>query len=1180
MASPLPPGSLAGTVAWLPILFLAWFGAPLHAQTAPRSTPGLVLASDGRTAACDALTFTPDGLHLLATGDDKVVRRWIVDEQAFSSRKLAPLRWPIYREQRGCIFALALSPLPGDSVAIGGFGLRTGSVCVLNRSTGAVEHSLSRVGSRHATWAIAFSPSGKHVVHGTGAGEVYVWNIGAGEKTARRLPDSGGRGLNLVRLLAFLSADTDETRFVCVTQDGKVRLGDAARPSAPLRTTEVAFELPHLYRVSISPGRRWLAATGEWAPGARTKNLERVELIDLRKALAGEDSRWSVQMPRDASRYFVPHSLAFDSKGKRLAVGCRVHPHPPGNFYRETGGRVFLFDLGTRKRLPADLDLGYRPDALAFRPTPKGSPPAWRDQLASAGGNDHEVRLWNVAGTGKRLDVLQGPGSCLWSVALGQPDRDGKIRYLAWKEKRAELPASPNDWGARGDREWRVFDRENKVILPHTPADFKPVRPLATFTRKGDDEEWRVVTTADPYLWRVVGPGDTDMPLDAASGRYLPSVNNMPRCWTFIPDPTGKKPVRLAVGHTWGISVYQCERGKVTLARVMYGHEGEVMSVAPSHDGRLLVSASRDHTLACWGLVDWPTQAELGATFQKSRDGKLVVREVSPGSPAWEPLNPLTGADEDKCRLAEGDEIDMLLVAAEKFLYDPRQRAQEKSMRGHFPGIERMKARGIEEALDKLAHVRPNQEYVFVKRVDGKDVFKLTSVRQRPLWRFFPERRPGKDWVIWRYRDFYYDTNSARADSYVGWQVNRGADEKPDFFPLERFRGEHGFHQPKKVWAYFDQALGAPEKVIFPDLQPPEVKLAIVARPDKTRDLVVRLSIRPTSATPAQKLGRVVNLWLNEYKYPVALKPNEKGIIEVPRLAIKRSELRHGRNRLTLQAYNAEGGRGQDVLEVEYKPGGRPVRTLWGLCVGINDYTRVKGYTFADLRCSKNDAEEMREVLEQHGISELYREARVKLVPQEKATAAQIRARLRELGAKARPDDWLVLFLSGHGYARMRSADDYEPGSFFYLCADSDRRKPSTQLSSKDLYDALTKIRCSKLVILDCCHSGDVKEYVTPLRALSREGVPFLILSSCKINQSSYEPRKGKHGLFTQSLLEAIGDASSGKGKKRANPLTGKEVGDALARRLAILLEKYGLDSEDQTPEFLIDSGDEVLCKP
>src|SRR3954470_291272 len=126
-----------------PIVYLlasALLCATPAAPAQPRSTPGLVLATGGRTADCDALRFTPDGEQLFACGDDKVVRRWIVGDAGFSDRPLSPLRWPTFREQRGSLFAMAFSP-KANSIAIGGYGARTGAVMVLDRETGEVKHT-------------------------------------------------------------------------------------------------------------------------------------------------------------------------------------------------------------------------------------------------------------------------------------------------------------------------------------------------------------------------------------------------------------------------------------------------------------------------------------------------------------------------------------------------------------------------------------------------------------------------------------------------------------------------------------------------------------------------------------------------------------------------------------------------------------------------------------------------------------------------------------------------------------------------------------------------------------------------------------------------------------------------------------------------------------------------------
>src|SRR5258708_338263 len=83
-------------------------GNSVHAQRREHFGPGLILETGARTGACDVLTFTRDGKHLLATGDDKVVRSWNVGEKRLTPEQT--LRWMIWLNKRGAIYTMALSP--------------------------------------------------------------------------------------------------------------------------------------------------------------------------------------------------------------------------------------------------------------------------------------------------------------------------------------------------------------------------------------------------------------------------------------------------------------------------------------------------------------------------------------------------------------------------------------------------------------------------------------------------------------------------------------------------------------------------------------------------------------------------------------------------------------------------------------------------------------------------------------------------------------------------------------------------------------------------------------------------------------------------------------------------------------------------------------------------------------
>jgi WD40 repeat protein len=1123
MPRPKSSGILLLSSAFLALLGAVARPASGQEERRVRFTPGLVLETGARHAACDMLTFTADGKTLLAAGDDKVVRSWGVAADGFVPGSGNVLRWPTYREQRGGIFALALSP--GDEprrVAVGGFGIKTGYLAVLDRATGEIRNALSNPPSTHVVWSLAWAPSGKHIVYGTENGELYRWDVGAKARTAKPFRDSASKSVNRVRLIAFL----DSTRFLSVAQDGFIwerdrrqlrgspkKLGRFLRPGMSAA----------LFRVALSPDGGQLAAIAEQRDGRKKADIGWVKFFSL------EDRRVrTLKLPQEDGIDQFPHSLAFDAKGERLAVGVRIVPRGEKRpFFKEIGGRIYVYRLRGKKLLPARLKLSYRPDRIAFRP-------GVANQLASAGGDNHEVCLWDLTGTGHKLAEIRGPGSSLWGVGLSRDNR-----YLGFREKRAANPATPNRWGAGA---WRVFDLHKRRLLAAAPPRFAPVLPIETVGG------WKVETTSDASLWNVVAPGGKRIPLDSSTGLFDKRVHGMPRCYTFLPDPAGKR-IRLAVGHLWGASIYALEKpARVRLVRVLVGHEAEVMAVGPSADGKLLVTASRDQTIAGWSLQDWPSHPELGASFVDER-GKILVKQVDPGSPAWE------------AGLTPGDEILMLVIHDDGFLFDPLERGMAR-----YGFRMSVKENGsFKRTLAKLRTARPARELLFVRKHDDAETVGLTTVRQRPLWRFFPTRvDQGNDWVVWRWRDFYYATSSARADSYVGWHVNVGIDRKPEFYPLERLRNK--FHRPDKVDKVLSAARDAPDKVIFADIEPPEVQFGAVKRRLRDADLVLSLSIRPRGKGEKQKVVRAV-LWLDDYRYPVKLQPDARGEIKLPRLVIPRLQLRDGPNLLSLVAFNAEGGRGQQRLEVQYRGKAPRPAKLYALCVGLRDY---RGVGLTPLIGAPEDARALAEVLRQHEKSTLYSSSTVTLlVDEKKTTPTAILAELGKLKKRARREDLVVLFLGGHGNARRNA-----PGSYYFVCANA----KGSYLTGKQLRSALADLPSRKLVILDTCHSGDVPS--NPVRDLTPDGSPLIVFSACKEDQESRE--HDEQGLFTQCLIEALGGRSLPAGKSRTNPVKAEELARYVRKRLPELLRKLSEPETAQQPEFYPERELRipVLCKP
>src|SRR5262245_25060661 len=279
-----------------------------------------------------------------------------------------------------------------------------------------------------------------------------------------------------------------------------------------------------------------------------------------------------------------------------------------------------------------------------------------------------------------------------------------------------------------------------------------------------------------------------------------------------------------------------------------------------------------------------------------------------------------------------------------------------------------------------------------------------------------------------------------------------------------------GFHNPRKVWATIGKAFIEPDRVMAPDILPPRVEVSIKQKPDKEKDLIVKLSAARQIAEPQHEVTRAV-LYINDTLYAPGVAIKNDGTVDAE-ITIDRKLLAHGDNEIRLVCVNGRGIEKEDSRPVVYDDDAKVSRKLYAVCVGIDDYTGVKGFgAIRSLNCAAKDAEEVARVLRQHRKSNLFTESTVEHILQKDATAANILERIRELGKQAGPDDLFVLFLSGHGEAEQTDDGEFKRGSFFYICRDSERRVKESLLHAREVRQALERITARKLVLVDACRS-------------------------------------------------------------------------------------------------------------
>jgi WD40 repeat protein/uncharacterized caspase-like protein len=1084
-----------GTMRARAILLLFGLVAPAAGQETRLNIfdPAVVLRTGGRTAACDALHFTPAGETLLAVGDDKCVHTW--DVRGDDLRYAAPAWGNSYRERRGAMYALAVLP-DGQLALAAGLGRLVSDVTVFHLPSRSIRFALSAAthpgyaGAGGSVWAVALAPDRPRAAVGLDDGSVYLWDYETPPKDAgavRLLAPPAGGDPFAARVVGVGFGPGGSVWFA--RRGGDVFVADA--DDAPKK--RFAFARGTVQQVVMTPDRAKLIARPAGLRSINTPAGPRLGSHVEVRGLADGRPLGEIEFPGTE----LPESLAVDHAGRRLAVGVKALDAPGGEkVFREAAGRLGLYDIaGDTPKLTAERSFGTAaddpvrtyPEGVAFHPDGR--------RVAVAAGWDHETSLWAIDGaTLKPLAVSAGVGKCLWQVRASP---DGM--RLSFRDAAKPYPDGPND---RGDGPWRTFDLKTRTWARGVAPDANG--PLETANG------WRVVPDpVNPHRWDVTdGKARHPLPID-------PLRDFAPICYTFLPSVANDPAAKLAVGHYWGYSLFEL-RPDAPPRRVRKGtgHNGYVSSVVPANGGKWLITTSRDQTANVWSVEPWADQPELGATFDDVGASEFKVRAVDAGSPAWE------------AGLIPGDKVRRLARAGT-----------------HLEPI---------DWADALVSPTPGEELAFeVWRFEGQKapIIRKTQVLQRPIWRFLPTA--GKDWVLYRYQDYVYDAGG-NGDSYVGWLLgDPNPAMTPEFIPAERYRAK--FLRPAEVGAFLAKNSREPTP-FFRELVPPPA-VAAKASADVVPAAGVSIDIAVTPARGAGGVLPVdkVELWLGDDGNLDSLLrewPGGKDALKL-RATVKPEELRVGANRLVVVAHSH--ARAETPLTVTVKAAAARPGVLRGLVVGVNKYQQIG---VPDLSASVDDAKLAAEVLARVGRERPFERADVKTLLDDEATPAAILAELDRVAAAATPDDWFVLFLAGHGFAlrgpppgRIDGDGPLLPGSWLFAGYAPDKAS-GYAVPAAEVFARLKRARCRKLILLDSCHAGAVG--ADGGRDLRPEDKGPVVLAAAAPDEEAAEgvtevtvggrTVRGRHGFFTASLANGLAGGVEAADRNKDGLLTVDEL--------------------------------------
>jgi WD40 repeat protein len=539
-----------------------------QARAEPKDMPILQLDTGGHMALIRSIAFTPDGKFIVSAGNDKVIRVW--DWRA--GKTVRTIRGQSGPGFDGKIFATALSP-DGRWLAVGGW---------MDKSTASVpcygdirlfdfakgELKALLKGHRNVVLGLAFSPDSKRLISG-GSLEDFSAIIWDGERGTLLHRLKGHRAQ-----IYAVSFTPDGLRTVTGSYDNTLRLWRVA-DGALLK--EMTGHGDKVHSLAVSP------KDGSIASGDRSGEIR---LWDgktgaLKKVLANQGG--------------VVGSLRFSPDGRLLLSTCDgARCHTTQRTYDAASGE--------------ELNAYSKHDdiVLASAVSPDGN------LVATGGGSQFPLHVWDPK-TGETKAVLKGAGRPGWAAGFSL---DGQS--VAWGST-----ADYYEYHNRGPLEMalRLPGADAALTEPKLATSQESwVRAMASFGtlslqhRKGGGYGY------DDAILDLLDdgrPSGVSIERGSADGyRHL--------SYRFTLD--GK---RIVSGGRGGFLASYGLDGKKLGEFV--GHESDIWAVAPSPDGRLLVSGSDDQTVRLWNLKT----RELLVTLFQGADGEWVM---------WTPQGYYTGS--------------------------------------------------------------------------------------------------------------------------------------------------------------------------------------------------------------------------------------------------------------------------------------------------------------------------------------------------------------------------------------------------------------------------------------------------------------------------------------------------------------------------------------------------------